>query len=76
MEMVAFRSSINRVADENVDSTLLMVLLALTSKKLDPMLMPDVVLNLLSKICTLLMVELESSCSLGMTVKRCFPPFS
>ena len=61
MEMVAFKSSINKVADEKVDSILLMSLFTLISAKVELRFNPVSVLNLLSKIWILLIVDVESS---------------
>ena len=71
-----FKLSKNSVADEKVDSTLLILLFALISKKLELILIPDSVLKRSSWISILLIVEVESNCSLGKIVSNNLPPFS
>ena len=71
--MVTFNSSMNRVAEEKDDSILLILLFALISEKVVLIVKPVFVLNLSSKTCILLMVEVVSNCSLGTMVNKCFP---
>jgi hypothetical protein len=52
------------------------LLFKLISSKDDVKDKPVSVVNLSSKTCILLIVDVDSHCSLGIIVNRCFPPCS